>query len=96
MQVYSDADIVLSKDWVPPLTIAPTHVTDTNAVRQTSNMSQQRIVQSHAGESGGRKKTSSVSFSIDDNSEASNAPSQEKQAGDKKTKVSRCRPVDLF
>ncbi|KAL3282082.1 hypothetical protein HHI36_005281 [Cryptolaemus montrouzieri] len=27
---YSDADIVLSKEWVPPITIAPTNVTATN------------------------------------------------------------------
>ncbi|XP_044750372.1 nuclear receptor coactivator 7 isoform X3 [Coccinella septempunctata] len=27
---YSDADIVLSKDWVPPITIAPTNVTNTH------------------------------------------------------------------
>ncbi|XP_045471483.1 nuclear receptor coactivator 7 isoform X3 [Harmonia axyridis] len=29
---YSDADIVLSKDWVPPITIAPTNVTNTQEI----------------------------------------------------------------
>ncbi|XP_071052798.1 nuclear receptor coactivator 7 isoform X5 [Onthophagus taurus] len=46
-KIYSDADIVLSKDWVPPITIAPTHITTSET------------------ESPARKKTSSVSFSID-------------------------------
>ncbi|XP_044268620.1 oxidation resistance protein 1 isoform X2 [Tribolium madens] len=46
---YSDADIVLSKEWVPPITIAPTNVSDT--------------------ESPARKKTNSVSFSLDSSSE---------------------------
>lgn len=31
-QQYSDADIVLSKDWVPPITIAPTNVTNTQEI----------------------------------------------------------------
>lgn len=49
---YSDADIVLSKDWVPPITIAPTQVI------------------SHETDSPARKKTNSVSFSLDSSSEA--------------------------
>ncbi|KRT84418.1 hypothetical protein AMK59_2995, partial [Oryctes borbonicus] len=50
-KIYSDADIVLSKDWVPPITIAPTNISiDT--------------------ESPARKKTSSVSFSLDSSTEA--------------------------
>ena len=52
LQVYSDADIVLSKDWVPPITIAPTQVTPSET------------------DSPARKKTSSVSFSLDSSSEA--------------------------
>ncbi|XP_065172057.1 oxidation resistance protein 1 isoform X5 [Atheta coriaria] len=52
-QVYSDADVILSNDWVPPLTIAPTHVTNTEST-----------------DSPGRKKTNSVSFSLDSSSEA--------------------------
>ncbi|XP_015835726.1 oxidation resistance protein 1 isoform X11 [Tribolium castaneum] len=47
---YSDADIVLSKEWVPPITIAPTNVSDTESLA--------------------RKKTNSVSFSLDSSSEA--------------------------
>ncbi|KAI4465810.1 nucleolar protein 7/estrogen receptor coactivator-related [Holotrichia oblita] len=50
-KIYSDADIVLSKDWVPPITIAPTHITGDT-------------------ESPVRKKTPSVSFSLDSTSEA--------------------------
>lgn len=49
-KIYSDADIVLSKDWVPPITIAPTQIT-TNET-----------------ESPARKKTNSVSFSLDSTS----------------------------
>lgn len=53
LQQYSDADIVLSKDWVPPITIAPTNVSGTSET-----------------ESPARKKTNSVSFSLDSSSEA--------------------------
>lgn len=56
---YSDADIVLSKEWVPPITIAPTNVT-------TSSSSDT--------DSPARKKTNSVSFSLDSSSEADNNP----------------------
>lgn len=52
-QHYSDADIVLSKDWVPPVTIAPTHHSLSNDT-----------------ESPARKKTNSVSFSLDSSSDA--------------------------
>lgn len=63
-QVYSDADIVLSSDWVPPLTIAPASVSTETKSSSTSS--------SHGNEtattnSEGRKKTSSVSFSVDEN-----------------------------
>ncbi|KAJ8951799.1 hypothetical protein NQ318_019772 [Aromia moschata] len=50
---YSDADIVLSKEWVPPITIAPTIVS-----------------LGSESESPARKKTNSVSFSLDSSSEA--------------------------
>lgn len=48
-KVYSDADIVLSNDWVPPVTIVPTNITATQPEESP----------------GSRKKTSSVSFSLD-------------------------------
>ncbi|XP_076760220.1 TLD domain-containing protein mustard isoform X8 [Xylocopa sonorina] len=52
-KVYSDADIVLSSDWVPPITIAPTNVT-------TDSLDTGTAVN-------GRKKASSVSFSLESN-----------------------------
>lgn len=52
---YSDADIVLSTDWVPPVTIVPTNVVSTH--------------QEESPSAGGRKKTSSVSFSLDSTTE---------------------------
>ncbi|XP_055853150.1 nuclear receptor coactivator 7 isoform X23 [Episyrphus balteatus] len=55
--VYSDADIVLSSDWVPPKTISPTNVTETTTNASSLDMPS----------FGGRKKTSSVSFSVDEN-----------------------------
>lgn len=70
--MYSDADIVLSSDWVPPLTIAPAAIsTDTVSMASCE----------------GRKKTSSVSFSVDENE---NQPAvAEKVTGEvKKSKVS--------
>ncbi|XP_076164479.1 TLD domain-containing protein mustard isoform X3 [Ptiloglossa arizonensis] len=54
-KVYSDADIVLSSDWVPPITIAPTNIT-TDSLDAASAIN-------------GRKKASSVSFSLDSNAE---------------------------
>ena len=71
---YSDADIVLSSDWVPPITIAPTDYTDTPSrtsfdTRLTAggtSLTEPTVV--------GRKKTSSVSFSVDDNSDSSQQP----------------------
>lgn len=50
---YSDADIVLSKEWVPPITIAPTNVS-----------------MGSDSESPARKKTNSVSFSLDSSCDA--------------------------
>lgn len=52
-KVYSDADIVLSSDWVPPITIAPTNITTTLEAGPTPI--------------NGRKKASSVSFSLESN-----------------------------
>ncbi|XP_017846729.1 oxidation resistance protein 1 isoform X15 [Drosophila busckii] len=57
--VYSDADIVLSSDWVPPKTIVPTHFSE-SPPRSTI------LGQSLDAGGGARKKTSSVSFSVDD------------------------------
>lgn len=66
---YSDADIVLSSDWVPPITIAPTDFIDTPSRSQDTrltaggtSLTEPTVV--------GRKKTSSVSFSVDDNSDS--------------------------
>lgn len=66
---YSDADIVLSSDWVPPITIAPTDYIDTPSRSQDTrltaggtSLTEPTVV--------GRKKTSSVSFSVDDNSDS--------------------------
>jgi hypothetical protein len=89
-QVYSDADIVLSSDWVPPLTIAPAAIT-TDTRSQTSSLSQD-TVSTASGD--GRKKTSSVSFSVDDNE---NQPTgAEKGAGEvKKSKVSETVELKL-
>ncbi|XP_011140266.1 oxidation resistance protein 1 isoform X7 [Harpegnathos saltator] len=53
-KVYSDADIVLSSDWVPPITIAPTNITSSLEAGSAIN---------------GRKKASSVSFSLESNAE---------------------------
>lgn len=59
-KVYSDADIVLSNDWVPPVTIVPTNITTTQPEESPS----------------GRKKTSSVSFSLDSSVEGDTAQVQ--------------------
>ncbi|KAH8346153.1 hypothetical protein KR067_006554 [Drosophila pandora] len=59
--VYSDADIVLSSDWVPPKTIVPTHFSESPP---RSTILGQSLDAGTAG--GARKKTSSVSFSVDD------------------------------
>lgn len=63
---YSDADIVLSSDWVPPITIAPTDFCDTPPRGGTSSLGTSLGSDTMIG---ARKKTSSVSFSVDDNSE---------------------------
>uniref|UniRef100_A0A8D8DHQ8 Oxidation resistance protein 1 n=1 Tax=Culex pipiens TaxID=7175 RepID=A0A8D8DHQ8_CULPI len=68
-KVYSDADIVLSADWVPPLTIAPTHCTESSPRNSSTTSSQHSSlshIQTDGGGGSGRKKTSSVSFSVDE------------------------------
>ncbi|XP_070509941.1 nuclear receptor coactivator 7 isoform X2 [Chironomus tepperi] len=62
-KIYSDADIVLSSDWVPPLTIAPTSISTDTKSMSTSSYSNDTV----STNSDGRKKTSSVSFSVEDN-----------------------------
>ncbi|XP_053969761.1 nuclear receptor coactivator 7 isoform X6 [Anastrepha ludens] len=62
--VYSDADIVLSSDWVPPKTISPSLMSESPP--RSSVLSAQSL-DAGSGSGGGRKKTSSVSFSVDDN-----------------------------
>lgn len=79
-KVYSDADIVLSSDWVPPITIAPTLATESTA------LSAQAAAQAHNLDQGGRKKTSSVSFSVEDNESV--AAISDKGGETKKNKVS--------
>ncbi|KQS38434.1 nuclear receptor coactivator 7 isoform X18 [Drosophila erecta] len=61
--VYSDADIVLSSDWVPPKTIVPTHFSESPP---RSTILGQSLDAGTGGAGGVRKKTSSVSFSVDD------------------------------
>ncbi|XP_053679486.1 uncharacterized protein LOC128730465 isoform X1 [Anopheles nili] len=67
-KVYSDADIVLSADWVPPLTIAPTHLHDSSPRSSSSlvSSSHHSTLSTVTSDAGGRKKTSSVSFSVDE------------------------------
>lgn len=68
-KVYSDADIVLSSDWVPPITIAPTNVT-TDSLDSGSAVN-------------GRKKASSVSFSLDSNNTEEPEKDEEHKDDDK-------------
>ncbi|XP_017874880.1 PREDICTED: uncharacterized protein LOC108621802 isoform X8 [Drosophila arizonae] len=83
--VYSDADIVLSSDWVPPKNILPTHFSESPP---RSTIFGQSL---DAAGGGARKKTSSVSFSVDDEAAQAAAAtaaalSSDKQA-DKKNKM---------
>ncbi|XP_032289398.1 nuclear receptor coactivator 7 isoform X6 [Drosophila virilis] len=75
--VYSDADIVLSSDWVPPKTIVPTHFSE-SPPRST-------ILGQSLDAGGARKKTSSVSFTVDDEAaqQAQAAASAAAASGDK-------------
>nr|XP_013098309.1 unnamed protein product [Stomoxys calcitrans] len=81
--VYSDADIVLSSDWVPPKPISSITPLGESPPR-TSGLDAGAVA-------GARKKTSSVSFSVDDNNETAQ-PAQaqtqvDKNAADKKNKM---------
>ncbi|XP_068157958.1 nuclear receptor coactivator 7 isoform X3 [Drosophila tropicalis] len=84
--VYSDADIVLSSDWVPPKTIVPTHFSESPPRSTILGQS----LDAGVGVGGARKKTSSVSFSVDDEAaqqaQAAAAAATDKQA-DKKNKM---------
>lgn len=77
---YSDADIVLSSDWVPPITIAPTDFTDTpprgSSLGASVNMGSDTTL-------GTRKKTSSVSFSVDENTDIHQAHHHHSTSSDK-------------
>lgn len=86
---YSDADIVLSSDWVPPITIAPTDFIDSPSRSQLTATSSSLSTDSGCiGGVVGRKKTSSVSFSVDDNSEGHQLHSTSSdKTGDKKNKM---------
>lgn len=79
---YSDADILLSSDWVPPITIAPTEITASPS--QTTNSA---LNAPDGAGAGGRKKASSVSFSVDDNSEHQSSSSDRSNDNNKKNKM---------
>ncbi|XP_043472952.1 oxidation resistance protein 1 isoform X5 [Leptopilina heterotoma] len=72
-KVYSDADIVLSTDWVPPITIAPTNVTTT--------------LDADSGVC--RKKASSVSFSLDSNAEEAEKDDEHKEEDKQETRKNK-------
>ncbi|XP_070160212.1 nuclear receptor coactivator 7 isoform X2 [Polyergus mexicanus] len=71
-KVYSDADIVLSSDWVPPITIAPTNVTSSLETGPTPI--------------NGRKKASSVSFSLESNAEEPEKDEEHKEDDKQETR----------
>ena len=77
-KVYSDADIVLSSDWVPPITIAPTNVVTTLETNSIAN---------------GRKKASSVSFSLDSNNEETEKDEEHKDEDKQETRKNK---VSIF
>lgn len=81
--VYSDADIVLSSDWVPPKPISITPLSESPP--RSSGLDVGAVA-------GARKKTSSVSFSVDENNEnqmTQNQNQSDKNANDKKNKVNK-------
>jgi hypothetical protein len=85
-QVYSDADLILSSDWVPPLTLAPqSHSIDSKFQTSLSLHSQDSMPTSTT--ESGSKKTSSVSFSVDENSENSQSSNDKGNNENKKNKV---------
>ncbi|KAL6258073.1 hypothetical protein P5V15_009989, partial [Pogonomyrmex californicus] len=73
-KVYSDADIVLSSDWVPPITIAPTNIT--SSLEATSAIN-------------GRKKASSVSFSLESNAEEPEKDEEHKEDDKQETRKNK-------
>lgn len=75
-KVYSDADIVLSTDWVPPITIAPTNVTTTTTTLD-------------ADSGVCRKKASSVSFSLDSNAEEAEKDDDHKEEDKQETRKNK-------
>lgn len=89
-KVYSDADIVLSADWVPPLTIAPSHFVDTSPRNSSTTSSQHSSLSTTQADAAGRKKTSSVSFSVEEH-DAQGTSQVDKGGETKKNKV--CRNV---
>lgn len=80
-KVYSDADIVLSSEWVPPKTLTTTRSVDTSSSNTISNLLNQNV------ETGARKKTSSVSFSVDDDQASNQSQPENNEKSDKKGKV---------
>jgi hypothetical protein len=86
-KVYSDADIVLSSDWVPPLTI-PSHLHHTESSPKSTFLSSSLAMGANTTtteSSGQRKKTSSVSFSVEEHEQTQ--PTTEKAGENKKNKV---------
>ena len=90
---YSDADIVLSTEWVPPIPLA-SHLSANDG---RSIISAQAHAQQLNADQGGRKKTSSVSFSVDEAEQPHhNNAINDKTAGDnKKNKVGYCSVLIL-
>ena len=87
-KVYSDADIVLSADWVPPLTIAPTHFVDSSARTSSTTSSQHSSLSTTQAEAASRKKASSVSFSVEEHDGQGGGSQMDKGGETKKNKVS--------
>ncbi|KAL5288990.1 hypothetical protein ACFFRR_009285 [Megaselia abdita] len=80
-KVYSDADIVLSSEWVPPKTLTATKSIETPSLNTTSNLLNQNV------ETGARKKTSSVSFSVEDDQASNQSQTDNNEKSDKKGKM---------
>ncbi|XP_058450758.1 oxidation resistance protein 1 isoform X19 [Malaya genurostris] len=86
-KVYSDADIVLSADWVPPLTIAPSHCIDSSPRSSSAASSQLSSLSTVQTDTPGRKKTSSVSFSVDEHDSPGGGSQLDKGGDTKKNKM---------
>ncbi|XP_062565724.1 oxidation resistance protein 1 isoform X3 [Armigeres subalbatus] len=85
-KVYSDADIVLSADWVPPLTIAPSHCIDSSPRNSSTTSSQHSSLSITQADPASRKKASSVSFSVEEH-DPHNASQLDKGGETKKNKM---------